>query len=266
MRFLFWNTKNNVGINDILCDLIVENDISTVLLAEYAADVSELQKKLATRGKLLFEYNTAGCERMTILGTNLHVDSGLQTDYASIQIINEDEILCCIHLQSQIYSDNEELRKLTIRQIVADIEATEKAYSTDKTIIVGDLNIAPYDDAAVSAGYFHGVPIYEVAKKKKRKVGKKYYDMFYNPMWSFLGERTKPYGTYYHSGSKTNNAFWYILDQVMIRPSLRPRFVDDNLKILTETSSVFLLNQAGHPNKKISDHLPIMFEVEDEDG
>lgn len=88
--------------------------------------------------------------------------------------------------------------------------------------------------------------------------------MFYNPMWSFLGDDRKPYGTYYYGGSGIDNTYWHIYDQVIIRPALRERFVDNNLKILTETSSRYLLNSKGHPDTEISDHLPIMFEIKED--
>ncbi len=42
MKYLFWNTHRNNNINDILSELIIENDISIVLLAEYTAEAKEL--------------------------------------------------------------------------------------------------------------------------------------------------------------------------------------------------------------------------------
>ena len=42
MRYLFWNTHKNEQINPVLCDLIIENGISVVVLAEYSADMNDL--------------------------------------------------------------------------------------------------------------------------------------------------------------------------------------------------------------------------------
>lgn len=89
--------------------------------------------------------------------------------------------------------------------------------------------------------------------------------MFYNPMWNFLGDFREPYGTYYHSSADTVNPYWNIYDQVIIRPAMRKRFVDDNLKIITETATVSLLDKNKHPDREISDHLPITFEIKEED-
>ena len=85
--------------------------------------------------------------------------------------------------------------------------------------------------------------------------------MFYNPMWNFLGDFKEPYGTYYYSSSDAVNPYWNVYDQVIIRPALRQRFIDESLKILTGTNEISLLDSEKHPDCYISDHLPIMFEI-----
>lgn len=87
------------------------------------------------------------------------------------------------------------------------------------------------------------------------------FKMFYNPMWNLLGDFSFPPGTYYYSGNEVENSFWNVYDQVMIRPCLRGQFVDDELKILCETKKRKLIDANNHPDKKISDHLPIVFEI-----
>lgn len=62
-------------------------------------------------------------------------------------------------------------------------------------------------------------------------------------------------------GNKEKNEFWNIFDQVIVRPRLRSNFVDKELKIITKTQTVSLVTQNQHPNKEISDHLPIVFQL-----
>ena len=139
MKYLFWNTHKNEGINPILCDLIIENCISVVILAEYSADIDDLIKALHSCGASMQMIPTVGCDRIHILGeTGLHIEPQLQTDRASIQVVKESFILCCLHLGSQIYSDNIERREIDIEQIIRDILKLEKELSTRNTIIVGD--------------------------------------------------------------------------------------------------------------------------------
>lgn len=261
MRTLFWNTHKNININAILSELIIENNISIAVLAEYEANLDELIQILLDRGKNMQPYLTIGCDRIKIIGSVDGVVAGTHTDYMSMQIIDGDKILCCIHLTSQIYSKNEQFRNIVIQRIITDIEEAESTYGTEKTIVVGDFNINPYDSGCTGVQYFNSVPIYSEAKKKTRTVAGQDFSMFYNPMWNLLGDATTPYGTYYHSGSDT---YWNMYDQVIIRPALRDSFIDDSLRILTETSSRYLLNRNGHPDKKVSDHLPIVFEIKEE--
>ena len=265
MKYLFWNTHKNEQINPVLCDLIVENGISVVVLAEYTADIKDLIKLLNTYGISMQQIITIGCERIHILGqVGIRIEPKLQTDRSSIQVIEGNTILCGVHLNSPIYSDNADRREIDIEQIVNDILNLEKELDTKNTIIVGDFNINPYDKSCVSARYFHGIPVYEEAIRESRTVVGREFHMFYNPMWNFLGDFREPYGTYYHSSADTVNPYWNVYDQVIIRPALRKRFVDDNLRIITGTTTVSLLDKNKHPDCTISDHLPITFEIKEE--
>ena len=263
MKYLFWNTHRNKNINPVICELAIENNVSFIILAEYDADSNELIGLSAQSGLSITEYMSCS-ERIKIFGVIADVDYRIDTDHAIIRIINNKDILCCVHLNSQIYSGNKEYREILIAQIVKDIQTVENELGTDNTIVVGDFNLNPYDVSFIDARYFHGIPVYEEARRKSRVIAGKEFFMFYNPMWNLLGDSRAPYGTYYYSGNDTVNTYWNLFDQVIIRPSLRDRFVSESLKILTETRSTFLLDHNGHPNIKISDHLPIVFEIRED--
>ena len=83
-------------------------------------------------------------------------------------------------------------------------------------------------------------------------------------MWNLLGDFNYPPGTYYYRGSKEKNEFWNMFDQVIIRPQLRDRFIDKELKIITKAGDNSLVNRKQHPNKNISDHLPIVFQLRED--
>lgn len=265
MKYLFWNTHKNVNINSILCDLIIENRISVVVLAEYTANTDELIDLLQYSGIHMKQFPTVGCERISILGKiEVDMEPQLQTDHTSIQIINENFIMCCVHLNSQIYTGSAERREIDMEGIISEILKIENELDTKDTIIVGDFNINPYDKSCVDARYFHGIPVYKEAMRGCRSINGKEYHMFYNPMWNFLGDFKEPYGTYYHRTSDVVTTYWDIYDQVIMRPALREKFVDDSLKIITETMTTSLLDRNKHPNHNISDHLPIVFEFKEE--
>ena len=87
MKYLFWNTHNNSDINDILCELIVENDISMVCLAEYTAKADELIKKLSVQNVNMMEYGSCS-ERIKMFGEAKNIQYRTDTDHAVIRIIN----------------------------------------------------------------------------------------------------------------------------------------------------------------------------------
>ena len=264
MKYLFWNTYNNEKINPVICDLIVENGISIAVLAEYSDNINNLIETLQTRGITMREIPTLGCDRIHILGgIGFRIEPHLQTDRASIQVIDDKYILCGVHLNSQIYSDNKDRREIEIEQIVRDVLKIEREINSKNTIIVGDFNINPYDKSCVSARYFHSIPVFEETVREARIVEGREYQMFYNPMWNFLGDFKEPYGTYYCNSGDTVNPFWNIFDQVVIRPALRNHFVDESLSIITKTVSLSLIDKKKHPDHSISDHLPITFEIKE---
>lgn len=264
MKILFWNTHKNAGINDTLSSLIIENDVSIVALAEYMGNANDLINRLDINGKCFNEYPAPGCDRIVMFGSVHDVDVGPQSSYTSIQILNQKDILCCVHLPSKAFPDHKARREIIVDGLIEDIRRTENNLGTENTVVVGDFNINPYEPTCVEARYFHGNPFFEETLKKKRIVQGREFYMFYNPMWNFFGDFQPPFGTYYYSKGSSDATFWNIYDQVMIRPELRSRFVDKSLNILTTTEKTSLLDDDGHPKKSISDHLPIIFEIKEE--
>lgn len=262
MKVLFWNTHNNININTILGEIIIENGVDIIALAEYSANIDNLIDSLKECGIEMQKY-VCSSQRITVIGNINNAIPALQDDKYSFQIIN-GYIFCFVHLPSQIYTNNEAARIITIDRIITDTNKIERKNNTENTIIVGDFNINPFDYGMIAANHFHSIPFYDIAKKNSRIIENQNFKMFYNPMWRFFGDLYEPYGTHYYSGSRADNIFWNIYDQVMIRPTLRQSFVDENLKIITETSTYSLLNKNGHPDKKkVSDHLPLLFEIKE---
>lgn len=264
MRILFWNTNKNDNINEVLSELIIEQKASMVFLAEYEAEFNNLLVMLREQGVVMDRYPTPGCKRIVIIGDRNDIAPGSQTKYASLQICDRRIILCCVHLNSRIYSDHESKRAIEINRIVNDIESAEVKLNTESTIVFGDFNSNPYETNCLGAQGFHGIPVSKEAERKVRTISDESFKMFYNPMWNMFGDFSFPPGTYYYNGSDTVNPYWSIFDQVIIRPSLRKQFIDQSLKIVTSTKTFDLIDAKGHPNKIISDHLPIVFEIKED--
>jgi hypothetical protein len=103
-----------------------------------------------------------------------------------------------------------------------------------------------------------------VAARAVRTVQGREYRMFYNPMWSHLGDaKTDTAGSYYYDRAEHVNYFWNMFDQVLIRPELAERFDADKLRIITSVGARSLVWPNGRPDaKNYSDHLPIVFELD----
>ena len=65
MRILFWNTHRNVDINSYILDIVNQNEIDVLVLAEYMAEINELNDNLKHCKKRLFNWNTNGDRKST---------------------------------------------------------------------------------------------------------------------------------------------------------------------------------------------------------
>ncbi|MEK7400292.1 MAG: hypothetical protein AAB116_25385, partial [Candidatus Poribacteria bacterium] len=133
-----------------------------------------------------------------------------------------------------------------------------------RTILVGDLNTSPFEQGNISASGLYGIMSKTIANKKARTIQGKNYPFFYNPMWNLLGDvNSETPGTFYRQNAEHVEFFWYMLDQVLIRPDLLGRFNNGDLKILTTDGEISFLNENGIPDKNIaSDHLPLLFKLD----
>lgn len=141
------------------------------------------------------------------------------------------------------------------------IKLYENELGHSRTILVGDLNMNPFEKGVVGAKGLHGVMARSIAKSGGRKILGRFYSYFYNPMWGFFGDGNRgPPGTYYYRRSQHVVYFWNLFDQVLIRPELLDKFKNEDLCILDHYGDKSLLSKNGLP--LISDHLPIVFKID----
>ncbi|MCI9545944.1 MAG: endonuclease/exonuclease/phosphatase [Lachnospiraceae bacterium] len=264
MKILFWNTHENKGINRYIVNLVQDYCIDLLILAEYAADRDVLSALLSAGGQRLTYGNTLGCDRIHIWSNYVNMKAGVQDTYYSVQIIQDELILCCVHLVTDLHGDRSDERLAIIQRIMHDIEMIENEIKSQKTIIIGDINEMPYSRGCLNANGFHGLPTLDVGDKSTRKVNGVAYRKFYNPMWSLMGDFSYPPGTYYKNQAKLHSPMWYMHDQVILSKDILRLFNKDSLQIITSCSGADFMDKNRHPNKKISDHFPIMCEIRDE--
>lgn len=270
ITFLFWNIKKKPLANRVR-NLATAHAADLVILAECQIAASDVIAALNATGRGPYAHVPGS-------GSELHLYTRLPTArwhalYTDpleawitfrVQVGRRPAILLFVaHLPSKLHADKMD-RLLAANQMAADIRATESRQGHTRTIVVGDLNENPFEDSVVWAGGLHAVMSRELLERRdgERTVRGTGYPLFYNPMWSVLGDRTPgPPGTYYRASSESVNYFWNTYDQVLLRQELmshlRDVFVPDNDGVNS------LLTAAGLPDKTNgSDHLPLVFRLD----
>jgi hypothetical protein len=118
--------------------------------------------------------------------------------------------------------------------------------------------MAPFEPGMVAATGFHAIMDRRTVARRIRLIQGAEHSMFYNPMWSLLGDLSPgPAGTFFHFPAKAESHAWYLLDQVILRPSLMDALDPSGLRIVGDTQ---FATPNGRPSKiHASDHFPIGF-------
>ncbi|MDR3636768.1 MAG: endonuclease/exonuclease/phosphatase family protein [Isosphaeraceae bacterium] len=169
-----------------------------------------------------------------------------------------DLLLAATHFPSRLHWDGND-QTLEATELAHDIVRAEERNGHQRTILIGDLNMNPFDPGVVGAQALNAVMTKELARRESRVVRGRPFPFFYNPMWGFFGDRTDgPSGSYYFAGAKPTNQYWHIFDQLLIRPGLINHL--EEVRILDHDGEKGLLSASGLPDTNdASDHLPILF-------
>jgi hypothetical protein len=148
-------------------------------------------------------------------------------------------------------------------QIAEEISRIEDRREHTRTILIGDLNMNPYEAGVVGTRSLHGVMTRALTATMARLKERAPRRCFYNPMWAHFGDGTAgPAGTYYwENADEPTNHFWQMYDQVLVRPAMMDRVT--RVEILDSDGEETLLTDSGRPRGgSLSDHLPIFCEVD----
>lgn len=170
-------------------------------------------------------------------------------------------LLVGVHLPDRQRLTTEEGRGLSATEVATRIRQTERACGHSRTLLVGDLNMNPYEAGVVGLQALHAVMTRELTGTVAGLTARERHSCFYNPMWCCFGDISGgPAGTYYWANAEEpTNHFWQIYDQSLIRPDLLPQFV--RAEIVAHDGQQSLLTATGRPRAEtLSDHLPLWCE------
>ncbi len=198
---LFWNINKKPLLEEIVF-LCHANEVDILVLAECElSDVTILQAiNPGIERKYLAPFNPS-CYlsffyRYPPECITLVRDDG-RTAIRRISLpIGNDFILVALHLPSKLRMQDKEQVFECVR-VAQLIEEAESRVGHDRTLVIGDFNMNPFETGVVSADGFHGVMDRNIASKGSRKVQGKERKYFYNPMWRLMGDdSTGSLGTY----------------------------------------------------------------------
>jgi hypothetical protein len=260
----FWNIARNVPPTTVAA-FAHESDADILILAENEIPNDTLVLALNSGVKRYYFPDPGPLGRVTIFTRFFSEPSTLVSDYGGVSIrhyrmpIGDSFLVVAVHLSSKLWKNTED-QALGATRIAKYIREAEERVGHQRTILIGDFNMNPFETGVVASEGIHGVMNRSVASAASRVVAGESCFFFYNPMWSFFGDRgpAAP-GTYFYNSGAEVNYFWNIFDQVLVRPSLLKFLDKDAVRIVTEIGGVSLLTEKGHPDKKIhSDHLPLV--------
>ncbi len=165
-----------------------------------------------------------------------------------------------VHFPSKFSYEAEEQYKI-MREWQAYIDSQEKLNKTTKSVFFGDLNLNPFDYALYQDDALYAHPIINPKAS--------YTPLFYNPMWSLMGDfvyktnKTKIPGSYYFEPSRfsVREFYWNCIDGVLIKSNMVNNFIKKELEILTKVNNHKFADNQEIFSKEYSDHLPIKFQL-----
>jgi hypothetical protein len=179
--------------------------------------------------------------------------------------LGQDVLIVAVHLPSKLYLSNDE--QAFYAQNLSDlISQEENKLGHHRTIVIGDFNMDPFETGMIVANGLHATMDKNITKILSRVIRGTTYRLFYNPMWSRLGDESiGPSGTYYFNSSSPINYFWHTFDQVLMRPDLLEIFDPTGLHVVSCLAEQSLLRGQGI-DTSVSDHLPLVVRLDIEGG
>ncbi len=280
IKVMFWNIKKKKSFENIVCDVVKNEKIDILLLAEAGEIVDSLietnsnlkrkaspfqsdQRKLTPR----FYSNNKGFQL-----NHFHTDPDTKRMvFHFLDIPAKDRILLCgLHLRSKLMRNTEtQLAEATITDTC--IEKIEEKDPKKRTIVFGDFNVNPFESGMISPIGFNATLSKVIAQSGPRKFIKEF-EYFYNPMWNFTGDikyengNLKLPGSYYFKNNDdVNQTFWNLFDNLIIRPNLTAEIDLTSITLLENSGTHKLVNKVGEvfqiDSVNYSDHLPLIFNI-----
>lgn len=267
-KFLYWNT-NRKPLTSAIRTLVRAHEVDVLILSECPSSPVSMLEALNSGAAADFQFAFGECERIRIFTrfSSSFLRATYEEDRVSIRHLTlpaqRQILIVAVHQPSKLFW-SEDSQAFECTELSRTVIEQEAKVGHRNTVLVGDLNMNPFEKGLVSANGLNAVSSRRVASRGSRKVLSRQYPFFFNPMWAHFGDRRGyPPGSYYYERAELVNYYWNVFDQVMVRPDIMERCDGEGIQILTKAGDASLLRDDGAPNSKVfSDHLPLLFEIE----
>lgn len=271
LTFLFWNIQKKPILHRV-ARICAKHNVDVVILAECSVPVEPAKRQISVLAGTEYAYPVSLSDRIRLYARPLQYRIEPAFDDANSRLsirrlLREPDrtLLALVHLPSAQGGWNSDDQYEMAREVASQIEAIERVEFCERTLVVGDFNMNPYDNGMVSGFGFHAHLTHDLARRRSRRTVQERTTRkaFFNPMWQFLAERgRKPSGTYYFDAAKPINPYWHVLDHVLVRPELCDKLM--SVEVLDDDGTDSLVHEAGRwPDKRSgSDHLPLLFRMD----
>jgi len=265
---LFWNAYRK-DLRELVAEAAARYELDIVILIEPGADPDATLRSLRDVDASFFEAEATSprfqlfARRPDFDLTEVVGDASSRLTIRLLKLGDLELLLAAVHFPSKISHWDSIDQAAEAVNLSGQIRVEESQRGHRRTIVVGDFNMNPFEPGLIQANSFHAVMTVVTAKAGSRKVQGRGYPFFYNPMWSFFGDRTSgPPGThYFRAGGKPVSYDWNMFDQVLVRPDALKWFEVD-VEIPTAIGDFDLRDRHGRPNRNLaSDHFPVLFRL-----
>ena len=261
VKILFWNV-NKKDLRDYVVEAAKSVSCDVVILIELAGDSTQVLRALQSDVSPSFYQPICTPSRFYLFcrddGLNLsEIYGSNRVSLRRLSYAGTELILGLVHVVDRwTWDQMNQSGQVTL--LAAEIRDKEAQEGHNRTILVGDFNMNPFEQSMTMATGMNAMMTTKCVERGSRTLQDNEYMYLYNPMWNLFGDRTPgPSGTYYHTSSSTGMYGWNMLDQVLFRPAAIPWFQD--VEILTKAGDRPLHTNSGRPDKSVaSDHFPLL--------
>lgn len=265
ITFLTWNIHKEDCLQP-LKEIIRDFEVDILLLNESLLDDTQIYQETGLKRIVSSHKKCKLYSKLPATAFYLHNDTiSEEILFSCLKIKNDTILVAGVHLPSKLWR-NEVTQGEISTDCMRDLNQQQATLNSVQTIIFGDFNMNPFDIGMIKPTGFNSVSD-KVTAKKIRKFNKRFYERFYNPTVSLLGDfipamgTQKVTGTYYlKSLSNVNERHWNMLDNVLLKGKIIDTLDLTTIQIIQQTNSCKLVDI--DKNKIFfSDHLPLLFKL-----